>query len=284
MRKHGDDSEWEPLEEKNVELVEDFGSTYLRARLHHFTWFSKCRHIKDDTKEITWINHLDGRVFQVRNATDSTLLVVTLPTEFVTVKERQVDWGATLGADVAGIGGSIGVNHGRRTRIEAEPVSTTELPYFDTIAARGTGIGAKARRLDLLMNAKNRGERLIICSIDGPSGTRPSSVPASPASTAAPASMVTPASTMAPASGTPQSRNDCGEGPPKLLRLHNVMRISGGRGIVVHQARLNTSLNSKPINSGDDVVRIAQILAGIIPEETTQPSGSKMWLPKIFRF
>lgn len=271
MRKDDDDSEWEPLQEKDMAVVEDFGSTYLRAQVHHFTCFCKWWKIKNPAEQITFYDHNDKRAFQLKNATDATLLVVTLETEFVKVGEQQEGWGASAG----GGGVQMGINRDRRNRKEAERVSTRLQPDHTMIGAKG--VGQKAQKVDLLMNAQDCAERLIICSIENvgfsASGTRSSSGPASPAgATAAPASTVT------PASGTPQTRIDCGEGPTQLLRLYNVMKIFGGKGIVIHQARLNVgSTRSREVNRGENVVDIAMSLAGIPAEE----SASKM---RIFKF
>ncbi|CAM9165046.1 unnamed protein product [Ectocarpus sp. 8 AP-2014] len=241
---HGE-HEWQPLRREDMFLVEDRDSTYLRARIYHFTLFACCMKC-DPTCGITWLNHTDKQGVLVHNNSNQQLFLVVVPTKYVAVCDKRHAVQLAVGGSLPGGAGiEVGGGFERNKRTEYVWLPQGEAPS-------GQEVLPWAQEQRLRLREVGCVERLLICSL--------SPVRGGPLSTQA-----TPPSQSSPRQMPPISTVPSVEGQYRVVKFYEDPIVKGGDGLVIHQSRLNVPPRDECCvrAKGVNLKHVAMVLAGL---------------------
>eukprot|EP00752_Nemacystus_decipiens_P016008 g14313.t1 len=272
LRKNAGAETWEPMEEKDMELVDEAGATYLRAHIYHFTGFCKGK-VSDVVSGVETDNeNTNEQGFTISNATDKVLYLVRVPFRFARDVSSRRQATFNLGISVAAGGISAGPSGGGGFEREAR----TEWVFDEQ--TKGVPlklkIMPKAKRQMLYLMDKAASERLMVFVVED----EPYSNAATPVSaTPAPATPTSPSSLSqpAPATGTPV---DVGTNPhPSQIQVlrylgDHVMLGKGGLIYTQEQVAPRAWLSSARVDTHiSSLLDVAMALAGL-SEKTPAPA------------
>lgn len=237
------------MEEENIDLVNDSGRAYLRARVHHFTCFSLGRK-SDVASGIEYFEHGTQMALKVRNESDKTLLLVTLPSKYSVASDGRHSINFSLGIAGSELGGSFE----REERTEYVSYPSNAAPACQKIGPRMNGrVGLREKECT---------ERLLLCTIEDEHPSR-EKLEVAPSSTG----QVTPVSEAGVSSD--QSEFD-------IVRLYSNEFICGGQGLIVHTTRLQLRCLKfcRVRRNTMGLEHVAMALAGLSEGRRTQANGT----------
>ncbi|CAM9892065.1 unnamed protein product [Scytosiphon promiscuus] len=250
---HGDDK-WQPLEPKDISLVEDLDATYLRAEIHHFTWFSCCMKC-DPSSGITYFDQKKTDKVVVHNDSDQRLLLVMLPTQYVAARDKSHKVQISVGGSLPGGGGlEVGGGLERQTRTEYVWLPRGESPSSQVVLPR-------AKQQELRLRSNGCPEHLLICAerLVGELST----TQATPSSPSSPGQMA-PAATVRTKAY-------------RVVKFYDAPIVGGGDGLIIHQCRVDQdpqdecSVRAK----GVDLKHVAMVLAGMGEGDREKEQGAE---------